>query len=65
MTVGRGEALNEVPSGNDWPSSRERFERLKEAIQIIKTLWEKDWVSFKGKYYKLKDSKPKTKYFLL
>ncbi len=61
LTVGRGEALNEVPSGNRWPSSRERFERLKEAIQIIKTLWEEDWVSFKGKYYELKDSKLYTK----
>ena len=61
LTVGRGEALNEVPSGNHWPSSRERFERLKEAIQIIKTLWEEDWVSFKGKYYELKDSKLYTK----
>jgi alkanesulfonate monooxygenase SsuD/methylene tetrahydromethanopterin reductase-like flavin-dependent oxidoreductase (luciferase family) len=36
LTVGRGEALNEVPSGNRWPPSHERLERLKEAIQIIK-----------------------------
>jgi|SRR5215212_3400353 coenzyme F420-dependent glucose-6-phosphate dehydrogenase len=61
LTVGRGEALNEVPSGNRWPSSLERFERLKEAIQIIKTLWKQNWVSFKGKYYELKDSKLYTK----
>jgi coenzyme F420-dependent glucose-6-phosphate dehydrogenase len=61
LTVGRGEALNEVPSGNRWPPSRERFERLKEAIQIIKALWNEDWVSFKGKYYALKDSKLYTK----
>ena len=61
LTVGRGEALNEVPSGNPWPPSRERFERLKEAIQIIKALWNEDWVSFKGKYYALKDSKLYTK----
>src|SRR5919205_1451309 len=61
LTVGRGEALNEVPSGNRWPPSRERFERLKEAIQIIKALWNEDWVSFKGNYYALKDSKLYTK----
>jgi coenzyme F420-dependent glucose-6-phosphate dehydrogenase len=61
LTVGRGEALNEVPSGNRWPSSRERFERLKEAIHIIRTLWRENWVSFKGKYYQLKDSKLYTK----
>jgi coenzyme F420-dependent glucose-6-phosphate dehydrogenase len=61
LTVGRGEALNEVPSGNRWPSSRERFERLREAIYIIKTLWTEDWISFKGKFYELKDSKLYTK----
>jgi coenzyme F420-dependent glucose-6-phosphate dehydrogenase len=61
LTVGRGEALNEVPSGNPWPSSRERFERLKEAIYIIKTLWKEDWISFKGKFYDLKNSKLYTK----
>jgi coenzyme F420-dependent glucose-6-phosphate dehydrogenase len=61
LTVGRGEALNEVPTGNHWPSSRERFERLKEAIYIIKMLWNEDWISFKGKYYELKDSKLYTK----
>jgi coenzyme F420-dependent glucose-6-phosphate dehydrogenase len=61
LAVGRGEALNEVPTGNHWPSSRERFERLKEAIYIIKMLWNEDWISFKGKYYELKDSKLYTK----
>src|ERR671929_595161 len=48
LTVGRGEALNEVPSGSRWPPSHERLERLKEAIQIIKASWNEDWVSFKG-----------------
>ena len=50
-----------MPSGNHWPASRERFERLKEAIQIIKGLWNEDRVSFKGKYYELRDSKLYTK----
>ena len=36
LGVGKGEALNEVTSGNHWPSSRERFQRLKEAIHLIK-----------------------------
>ena len=61
LTVGRGEALNEVPSGNRWPSSSERFQRLKEAIYIIKKLWTDEWVTFKGKFYELKDSKLYTK----
>ncbi len=54
--VGRGEALNEGPAGNTWPSNLERFQRLKEAIHLIKKLWTEEWVSFTGQYYWVKDS---------
>jgi G6PDH family F420-dependent oxidoreductase len=64
LGIGRGESLNEVTSGNQWPSNFEKFERLKEAVHLIKKLWTEDWVNFKGKYYWVKDSnlytKPKT-----
>jgi coenzyme F420-dependent glucose-6-phosphate dehydrogenase len=55
LTVGTGEAVNEVPSGNEWPSNAERFERLKEAVYIIKTLGNEEWIDYADKYYKLKD----------
>lgn len=55
------EALNEVPSGHNWPSEIERFERMKEAIYIIKKLWTEEWVNFKGIYYWVKDSRLYTK----
>ena len=61
LGVGKGEALNEVTSGNHWPSSRERFQRLKEAIYLIKKLWTEKWVTFKGQYYSVKDSNLYTK----
>ncbi len=61
LGVGRGEALNEVPSGNYWPSNTERFRRLKEAIYLIKKLWSEKWVTFKGDYYWVKDSNLYTK----
>lgn len=61
LGIGRGEALNEVTSGHSWPSNVEKFQRLKEAIHLIKRLWLEDWVSFKGKYYWVKDSKLYTK----
>jgi len=61
LTVGTGEAVNEVPSGNIWPSNLERFERLKEAIELIKKLWSEEWVDFNGKYYWVKDSNLYTK----
>jgi coenzyme F420-dependent glucose-6-phosphate dehydrogenase len=61
LGVGRGESLNEVTSGNGWPSNVERFRRLKEAIQLIKKLWMEDWVTFRGDYYWVKDSNLYTK----
>jgi coenzyme F420-dependent glucose-6-phosphate dehydrogenase len=61
LGVGKGEALNEVTSGNHWPSSRERFQRLKEAIHLIRKLWTEKWVTFKGQYYSVKDSNLYTK----
>ena len=56
LGVGRGEALNEVPAGNPWPSNLERLQRLKEAIHLIKKLWTEEWVNFRGQYYWVKDS---------
>jgi coenzyme F420-dependent glucose-6-phosphate dehydrogenase len=56
LGVGRGEALNEVPAGNTWPSNLERFQRLKEAIHLIKKLWTEEWINFTGQYYWVKDS---------
>ena len=61
LGIGRGEALNEVTSGNEWPSSVERFARLREALHLIKKLWSEDWVNFKGNYYWVTDSKLYTK----
>jgi G6PDH family F420-dependent oxidoreductase len=64
LGIGRGESLYEVTSGNQWPSNSEKFERLKEAVHLIKKLSTEDWVNLKGKYYWVKDSnlytKPKT-----
>jgi coenzyme F420-dependent glucose-6-phosphate dehydrogenase len=51
--LGTGEAMNEIPVGYSWPKFKERAERLEEAIKIIKLLWTKDFVNFKGKYYNL------------
>ena len=61
LGIGRGEALNEVTSGNKWPSNVERFARLREALHLIKKLWSEDWVNFRGNYYWVTDSKLYTK----
>ena len=61
LGIGRGEALNEVTTGHEWPSSVERFARLREALQLIKKLWTEEWVDFRGNYYWVRDSKLYTK----
>jgi coenzyme F420-dependent glucose-6-phosphate dehydrogenase len=51
LGVGSGESLNEAPLGLEWPDGKERFARLKEAMQLIEALWAEERVSFDGKYY--------------
>jgi len=64
LGVGTGEALNEVVLGQAWPDQKERFARLKEAIDLIETLWREDRVSYDGQFYRTTDAtiydKPET-----
>jgi coenzyme F420-dependent glucose-6-phosphate dehydrogenase len=64
LGVGLGEAMNEVPLGYPWPPLRERIERLEEALIVIKRLWTEDFVTYRGRYYRLQKAnlytKPKT-----
>ena len=53
LGIGTGESLNEVPStGQAWPEFKERFARLREAVNLIRTLWRGERISFAGEYYK-------------
>ncbi len=61
ISVGTGEAMNEVPVGYDWPAFPERIDRLEEAVKIMKLLWTKDWVNFSGVYYNLRKANLYTK----
>ena len=57
LGVGTGEALNEIATGfrgageQDWPEFKERFARLREAVQLMRRLWTEDRVDFAGEYY--------------
>ena len=51
LGVGSGEALNEVALGSAWPDAKERFARLKEAIDLIQTLWRDERINYQGTYY--------------
>jgi alkanesulfonate monooxygenase SsuD/methylene tetrahydromethanopterin reductase-like flavin-dependent oxidoreductase (luciferase family) len=48
-----GLAFEQVAFGIDQGSDRERFAKLKEAIQIIPALWRGEAVSFAGEHYQL------------
>jgi coenzyme F420-dependent glucose-6-phosphate dehydrogenase len=52
LGVGTGESMNEVPVGIEWPDQKERFARLKEACELIRELWTRDFVSFEGQFYR-------------
>jgi coenzyme F420-dependent glucose-6-phosphate dehydrogenase len=56
LGVGAGESMNEVPvTGRDWPETRERFARLREAVDLMRRLWTDDFVTFEGEYYHTRD----------
>ena len=56
LGVGTGEALNEIATGfvGEWPEFKERFARLREAVTLMRELWNGDRVDFDGEYYHLK-----------
>ncbi|WP_291038752.1 glucose-6-phosphate dehydrogenase (coenzyme-F420) [Herbiconiux sp.] len=56
LGVGTGEALNEVALGIPWPEVKERFARLKEAIQLIERLWSEERVTFDGQFYRTENA---------
>ncbi len=64
FVMGLGAGWNEPEHhayGLNFPSTRERFERLEEAIQLMQALWEPGEASYQGQYYQLDnaDSLPK------
>ena len=57
LGVGSGESLNEVPvTATEWPSPRERLARLREAVELIRLLLSKDFVTFEGQYYRTRNA---------
>jgi coenzyme F420-dependent glucose-6-phosphate dehydrogenase len=57
LGVGTGESMNEIPVlGIQWPAFKERFGRLREAVEIMQRLWTEDHVTFDGDYYHTRDA---------
>lgn len=57
LGVGTGESLNEVPSiGIEWPPFKERFHRLKEAIELMNLLAREERISYEGEYFRTENA---------
>jgi G6PDH family F420-dependent oxidoreductase len=57
LGVGAGERLNEHVVGPGFPSRRARQERFREALEIIRLLWQGGYRSYEGKYLQLDDAR--------
>jgi G6PDH family F420-dependent oxidoreductase len=57
LGLGAGENLNEHVVGQGWPLVRERHERLRESVQIIRELFGGDYVSFSGRHFSAERAK--------
>jgi len=51
LGVGSGEALNEAAAIGSWPAWQERWDRLIEALAIIRGLWSGEPAAHRGKYF--------------
>jgi coenzyme F420-dependent glucose-6-phosphate dehydrogenase len=56
LGIGSGEALNEVPVGDDWPSPDDQIARMDEALHVIDRLWKGETITQDG-HFRLKDCK--------
>jgi F420-dependent oxidoreductase-like protein len=59
LFMGIGAAWNQDESaayGVPFPSTKERFRRLEEAVQIIRGMWTQERTSFDGQYYRIREA---------
>ncbi|WP_413452855.1 LLM class F420-dependent oxidoreductase [Georgenia phoenicis] len=57
LGVGSGERLNEHVVGKAWPSATVRQDMLREALEIIRLLWQGGYQSYDGRYLQLEDAR--------
>lgn len=57
LGVGTGEALNEHVTGEVWPSFEMRLEMLREAVELIRSLWTGRTVDHRGDYFTVDDAR--------
>lgn len=57
LGVGTGENLSEHILGDRWPEHEIRLDMLREAVDIIRTLWEGETTSYHGEYYTVENAR--------
>jgi G6PDH family F420-dependent oxidoreductase len=57
LGIGSGENLNEHITGERWPETAVRQERMVEAIEVIRLLWEGGLKSHHGKHYTVENAR--------
>jgi coenzyme F420-dependent glucose-6-phosphate dehydrogenase len=57
LGLGTGENLNEHVVGEGWPAPDERLDMLEEAIEVIRTLWEGGYQTFRGEFYEVEQAR--------
>ncbi|MGE0600401.1 MAG: TIGR03557 family F420-dependent LLM class oxidoreductase [Dehalococcoidia bacterium] len=57
LGVGTGESLNEHVTGERWPSPNERFERLVEAVEIMRDLWAGKTLNHDGEFFRVSEAR--------
>lgn len=57
LGIGAGWKEDEyIAYGYDFPPPKVRIQQLEEGVQIIKAMWNKDLVTFKGRYYRIDEA---------
>ena len=57
LGVGAGENLNEHIFGQRWPPASVRREMLREAVQVIRLLWQGKQTNHDGEYYRIENAR--------
>lgn len=57
LGVGAGERLNEHVVGRGWPPVDVRHDMLREAIDIVRRLWEGGYVTHRGEHFTVEDAR--------
>jgi G6PDH family F420-dependent oxidoreductase len=57
LGAGAGERLNEHVTGLGFPGERIRHERFREALEIIRLLWQGGYRSYEGRHLQLEDAR--------